>query len=287
MNVYEKTLIFIAVVSIIAYLLRQHIKKKSNVPDQMQFLPDDAYQQLSTDNTASYRGTKGAYIDTGSATSPGIFKGGMPLPMTVMGSWGPGNLYVWSQYIKTGTNTAAVARTNNVLGLPNGIAMIHWQSNNLEASLAGKYTVEMVTGWGSYPKKVLPNDYGWVNGTIMNLLGKFQAPFIHIYYRKELGNNAQGVPQSTLYFWELLLDDKTFDQAGLLYTQLKVNIDKYWPVIDGKTYPKFDPKNLPEPLASVIGSVYFMMLPSNQDIPTVAPKYWHKNTAYPKNNVKK
>jgi hypothetical protein len=260
--------------------------KSGSIPKQMQFLPDNAYTTLSSSSPKAYRGKKSAYVNTGSTTSPGIFKGGLPLPMTIMGSWGPGNLYVWPQYIKTGSKTVSVTRAKNVLGLPNGIAMIHWDSNNLESSLAGKYTVEMVTGWGSYPAKVLPNDYGWINGTIMNLLGRFQAPFIHIYYRKINGKNAQGVEQSTLYFWELLLTEKTMPQAELLYTQLKASIDKYWNTTTGKIYPDYTGKNVPEPLASAMNSVYFMMLPSNQDIPTVPPKYWSANTAYPENNIK-
>ena len=115
-----------------------------------------------------------SYINTGPLTSPGIFSGGCPSPLTLAGSWGPGKLYAWQDYVKTGNTTTAIATNKNVIGLPNGIAMIHWNKNNLSSALNNNYSVEMITGWGSYPTKVVANDYGWVNGTIMNMLGKFQ-----------------------------------------------------------------------------------------------------------------
>ena len=139
----------------------------------IQVPPDDAYSTLSGTDPKGYECMPANYIDTGPLTSPGLFKGGCPGPLLLIGSWGPGKLYHWEEFIKMGETATAVASVKNVMGLPNGIAMIHWNTNNLSSTLNNKYSVEMITGWGGYDDKVLANDYGWVNGTILNFIGKF------------------------------------------------------------------------------------------------------------------
>lgn len=255
--------------------------------NQMQFYPDTSYPNLATTDPKVYTGTHGAVIDAGSSVSPGFFVGGRPGPMVLLGTWGPASLYTWTEYIKRGHLAPVDAQAYNLFGLPNGIAMINWKTNNLIPGLDGKFSLEMITGWGSYPKKEIENDYGWINGIIMNLNGRRQAPFIHIDYRKITGTNAKGDEESTLYFWELLLDDTMVDQAELLYHQLKEHIDKYWNALTGTVYPQYTSKDVPQPLASVIDSVYLLIAPSNQQIPTVPAEKWSANTAFPANNFLK
>jgi len=93
-----------------------------------------------------------AYINTGKKTSPGLFHGGCPQPPTILGTWGPGSLYLWTDYLKN-RNPKQVATTKNVMGLPNGLLMIHWRKNNLNSDLDNSYSLEMITVWGSYAKK--------------------------------------------------------------------------------------------------------------------------------------
>ena len=96
-----------------------------------------------------------AYINTGKKTSPGFFNGGCPQPPAILGTWGPGSLYLWTDYLKT-RNPKEVATTKNVMGLPNGLSIIHWRKNNLNSDLDNSYSLEMITGWGSYSKKKFP-----------------------------------------------------------------------------------------------------------------------------------
>ena len=230
-----------------------------------------------------------AYINTGKKTSPGLFHGGCPQPPTILGTWGPGSLYLWTDYLKT-RNPKEVATTKNVMGLPNGLSMIHWRKNNLNSDLDNSYSLEMITGWGSYSKKKIPNDYGWVNGTIFNLpvngIDNFQVPFVHIYYREVTGKK-NGVEQGKLHFWEAALSGKKqIKNVGLLYDQLKGHIDKHFDaIISGEKYSKAEVKVTEWPLREVIDNVFYMGLDSNGQIPSVPSKYWSANSAYPENNT--
>ena len=108
----------------------------------------------------------------------------------------------------------------NVIGLPNGLTMIHWLRNNFNSDLDNSYSLELITGWGSYSKKKIPNDYGCVNGTIFDLpvndVDNFKVPFVNIYYREVTGNKG-GVEQGTLHFWEAALSNKQIKNVGLIY----------------------------------------------------------------------
>ena len=230
-----------------------------------------------------------AYINTGKKTSPGLFHGGCPQPPTILGTWGPGSLYLWTDYLKK-QNPKQVATTKNVMGLPNGLAMIHWRKNNLNSDLDNSYSLEMITGWGSYSKKKIPNDYGWVNGTIFNLpvngVDNFQVPFVHIYYREVTGKK-NGVEQGKLHFWEAALSGKKqIKNVGLLYDQLKGHIDKHFDaIVSGNKYSNAEIKVSEWPLSDVIDSVFYMGLESNGQLPSVPSKYWSENSAYPENNT--
>lgn len=248
------------------------------------FPPDEAIPALTPDDPRVYQCTSAAYVDTGSLTSPGIFGGGCPGPMPLMGTWGPATLYSWTDFLTLGDQADSLASVYNLFGLPNGIAMIDWEENNLSEALDDSFSVEMITGWGSYPSRNVPNDYGWINGTILNLLDQYQAPFIHIYYREVTSTDADGVEHGILHFWELLLDETTFSQSEVLYEQLRDHIETYWDATVGTTYPDYTGDAVPEPLASNISGVYYMQLPDNQEIPSVASEYWSANTAYPENN---
>jgi hypothetical protein len=252
----------------------------------MYFSADEVYVTTATTDKAAYQCVPPRYLDTGSSTSPGLFSGGCPGPLPLIGSYGPGGLYRWPDYIVNGADKGTpVGFATNIMSLSNGIAMIQWDTNNLASGLNGTYTIEMLTGWGSYDDKVIPYDYGWVNGAIMNMLGAFQAPFIHIYYVEITGTNDDGSEDAFIYFWELLLDEDTIDDAELLYAQLKEHIDQHWGVVSGEIFPDYTSGGLPEPLASVIDNVYFMRLPRNTAMASVPSSYWTNNVTYPGNNI--
>jgi hypothetical protein len=280
------TIFPIRVMAILIFLFSVNITiaQTGNHFEHMEFKPFEEYKQLDTTNPEVYKQEPGAYINTGPNTSPALFVGGQPLPMTVMGTFGPSKLYRWVDYIKSGNNAEEIAKIHNIFGLPNGIAMIHWKQNNLSEKINNTYTVEMVTGWGSFAPKILPNDFGWINGTVPKLLDDKQADFIHIYFRKMGNKNSNGTRESTLYFWELLINrNKEYNEAKL-YEQLKNHINRYWGIINGKTFPNYKDNTAPEPLASNLHAVFFLMAPSNEQIPSIEPKYWSKNTAYPQDN---
>ena len=152
------------------------------------------------------------------------------------------------------------------------------------------YSLEMITGWGSYSKKNIPNDYGWVNGTIFNLpvngVDNFQVPFVHIYYREVTGKQ-DGVEQGKLHFWEAALSGKKqIKNVGLVYDQLKEHIDEHFDAITSdKKYSNAEIQVTEWPLSDIIDSVFYMGLDSNGQIPSVPSKYWSKNVAYPENNT--
>jgi|GEM_PF-1965680 len=285
---------FLVAVAICLYFItevfEEEVAQDCSAKNQMVFLPYQCYEVLQTTDPKVYEGSPPIRIKTGeenSESSSGYFIGGRGAPMTIIGSWGPGNFYLWQDYIKLGKKAKVNSIAYNTMALPNGIAMIHWKQNNLKESLGETYTIEMITGWGSYSKKVIPNDFGWINGVIINLLDRNKAPFIHIYYRKENGKNAQGAPQGTLYFWEMLIKKEDLGKVTLLYKQLREHVEKYWAVIEkGKIYTDYSNISVPEPLASLMKDVYFTALPSNQQMATIPPEYWVKNVAFPENNIK-
>lgn len=264
---------------------RQSTKKIGNV-----FFPGNSvYGSHSIGESEILKCTPAAYINTGKKTSPAFFNGGCPQPPTILGTWGPGSLYLWKDFLKS-RSPKPVATTKNVMGLPNGLAMIHWRKNNLNSDLDNSYSLEMITGWGSYSKKKIPNDYGWVNGTIFNLpvnnVDNFQVPFVHIYYREVTGKK-NGVEQGTLHFWEAALSGKKqIKNVGLIYDQLKGHIDEHFDaIVSGRKYSNADIQVTEWPFSDVIDSVFYMGLDSNGQIPTVPSKYWSENNAYPENNT--
>lgn len=230
----------------------------------------------------------GAYMGAGKYVSPGFFSGGCPQPPAILGTWGPGPLYRWIDYL-TEQKPDTVAKAKNVMGLPNGLSMIHWKRNNIDSSLDNSYSLEMMTGWGSYSKKNVPNDYGWVNGTIFNMSvsGKrrFQVPFVHIYFREVTGNK-NGAEQGRLHFWEAALTRKRqIKNVDLIYDQLKEHIDEHFDAItSGKKFSKSSVAVDEWPLSGVIDSVFYMGLNSNGQIPVVPSSHWSANNAYPENN---
>ena len=265
----------------------QEFDQGSGTDDQIgivDFPANSVYGDHAMDEAVTLQCQTPAYLDAGSEVSPGYFHGGCPQPATLLGSWGPGSLYIWTDFL-TQEDPAPIASAKNVMALPNGIAMIHWDENNLDSSLNDSYSVEMITGWGSYTPKTIPNDYGWINGTIFNMLDRFQVPFLHIYYREVTGTE-DGVETGNLHFWEAALTtDEDIENVGLIYDQLKDQIDSHFDAITNNT--RYSPSDLPEvplPLADVIDSVYYMNMPSNGQIPTVASQHWSENTAYPGNN---
>ena len=267
-------------------LTRQKSTKKIG---HVSFPGNAAYGSHSIGESEILKCNPGAYINTGKKTSPGFFHGGCPQPPTILGTWGPGSLYLWTDYLKN-QNPEQVATTKNVMGLPNGLSMIHWRENNLNSDLNNSYSLEMITGWGSYSEKKIPNDYGWVNGTIFNLAvngaDNFQVPFVHIYYREVTGKK-NGVEQGKLHFWEAALSGKKeIKNVGLLYDQLKGHIDEHFDaIISGKKYSSAEIEATEWPLSDVIDSVFYMGLDSNGQIPSVPSKYWSENSAYPENNT--
>ena len=264
-------------------------RKSTQKVGNVSFPGNAAYGSYSIGESEVLKCSPAAYINTGKKTSPGLFHGGCPQPPTILGTWGPGSLYLWTDYLKN-RNPKPVATTKNVMGLPNGLSMIHWRKNNLNSALDNSYSLEMITGWGSYSKKKIPNDYGWVNGTIFNLpvnnVDNFQVPFVHIYYREVTGNKG-GVEQGKLHFWEAALSGKKqIKNVGLIYDQLKGHIDEHFDaIVSGKKYSNADIKVTEWPLSDVIDSVFYVGLDSNGQIPTVPSKYWSKNSAYPENNT--
>ena len=251
----------------------------------MSFPADKYFKPIEASNPRMYKCDSPAFIRSGKSILQGAFYRGCPGPLVLNGTWGPGSLYKWQDFIKSGTGATPVATLKNLFGLSNSIAMIHWDQNNLSSALNGKFSLEMITGWGSYKHKVVKNDYGWVNGVILDILNEFQSPFIHIYYRKITKiDEKKKIEHGILYFWEAVLDKKHQPQAKLIYSQLKNHIEKYWDATTGKMYPNYTNKGIPEPLASIMPSVFYMQLKDNQEIAIIPSKHWAKNTAYPENN---
>ena len=263
-------------------------RKSVNEIGGVAFQGNSSYGSHSFGESSVLKCTPGAFLDAGKTTSPGFFNGGCPQPPAILGTWGPGPLYRWTDYL-TKKKPDAVATAKNVMGLPNGLSMIHWKKNNLDSNLNNSYSLEMMTGWGSYSKKDIANDYGWVNGTIFNLSvsdkRRFQVPFVHIYYREVTGKK-DGVEQGKLHFWEAALTKKKqIKKAGLIYDQLKEHIDTHFDAItSGKKFPESAVTVDEWPLNKVIDSVFYMGLDSNGQIPVIPSKYWSVNNAYPENN---
>lgn len=263
----------------------------------MCFPEDNTYASLDPVNDSSVFecSSQASYIDAG--TSPGFFAGGCPGPMSLLGTWSgengeSGRLYKWTEYLSQGPSDSPdvlVGTVTNIFALPNGIAMIHWDKNETLSALNGKMSVELITGWGAYPDKVLPGDYGWINGTIFNMAERFQVPFIHIYYRQVrqiTGTVDDGIEHGTLHFWELLLPPEDMVNAPTLYRQLKEHIDHYWTVVtDPSTAGQYGESiEVQSPLKELMDGVYYMKLQDNQQIPTVPSTYWGPNTKYHGNN---
>lgn len=72
-----------------------------------------AYGSHSLGESEFLKCNPAAYINTGQKTSPGLFHGGCPQPPTILGTWGPGSLYLWTDYLKN-RNPKQVATTKNV-----------------------------------------------------------------------------------------------------------------------------------------------------------------------------
>ena len=214
------------------------------------------------------------------------FGGGCPAPPTIMGTFGPGSIYKWSDVL-TQSKPTALHSTYNVLALPNGVAMIHWDKNTLDSSLNGKYSLEMITGWGSFKSsKKRDHDFGWTNGIILNMLGKFEVPFIHIFYREITETTENGTENGFLHFWEIpLLHREDVTNTKLIYVQLKDHINELF-TLDGpqKIYTSERVYNVPPELSSVLDSVLYMKLPNNGAIATMPSKFWSENFTYPENN---
>ena len=69
---------------------RQSSKKIGNVS----FPGNAAYGSHSIGESEVLKCSPAAYINTGKTTSPGLFHGGCPQPPAILGTWGPGSLYL-------------------------------------------------------------------------------------------------------------------------------------------------------------------------------------------------
>ena len=257
----------------------------NNTIGNITFPDDNAYTTVEGVDPVTNLCNTPYYINYDENTSPGYFIGGCPGPVQLLGTFGPGLLYSWVDLLTQGNLSQPLASLHNIFGLSNGVAMIHWDENNLDSSLRDKYTQEMLTGWGTFPDKKIANDYGWVNGVIFNFLDKFQVAFIHIWFRNVTGVDDDGNETSDLYFWEAVIPESLYEKTEELYNQLRNHIDKYFDLNETIIHNKTEVLNVPSPLSEVIESVFYMKIPGNNDIPNVPSKYWTKNTKYPENNI--
>ena len=190
-------------------------------------------------------------------------------------------MYRWTDYIQNKTNADILGTMDFILGTSNGVTIIRWNKNYQikDGSYDGKFSTEMCTGWGTYTRKHLKNDYGWENGIILNMSNNKNAPFIHIWYRTK----------KKLYMWEIrigLADVKLATNMKLL-EELKKHINYHFYIID-KTKTKSQKKlNISEDFVHFIDEIYFIIAPINKSADSPDPKYWITNNNFYKHKNKK